>query len=120
MRAPEFRPDRPPNRDRRRYCRNDSGRSDAWRYRLHQAASYALRLRPVIAFDDDEIRRGYRLAQLARRLVIRRVPAVDRSLIRGKLDHRVTCAAAAFGIFVLTAPHQEPRAAVDEPTVALR
>ena len=52
-------------------------------------SGWLLRLRTVIAFDDDEIGGGNRLTQLEDFLIFRGVPTLHRRLVAGKLDHRV-------------------------------
>src|SRR5262245_46554883 len=51
-----------------------------------------LRLRAVVAFDDEKIGLGLALAQRRRRLVLGRTIAVARCLVAGEFEHHRACA----------------------------
>src|SRR3954462_871455 len=71
-------------------------------------------LRPVVAFDDDEVDRRNGKPQLDCFLVFRRLPAVEGRLVRRKLDHDIARAAGAFGILETACTHAELRAELPE------
>src|SRR5438128_9514880 len=67
-------------------------------------------LRAIIALDDDEVRSRNGFAQSKSRLILGRAPALERSLVRWKLDYGIALAAGAFRILILPSPHEKPRA----------
>src|SRR6185312_8593678 len=69
-----------------------------------------LRLRAVVALDDDEIRHRMRLPYLDIRLVFRRIVAGERGGVVGKLDHHVARARRAFRVLELARAHDEAAA----------
>src|SRR6266851_1238067 len=80
-----------------------------------------LRLRAVIAFDDDEVGVRMRLPDLDVFLVFRRAIAGQRRLVVGEFDHDVTRAAFAFdgGEFAGT-HHEAPAEFLEDGRVGRR
>src|SRR3984885_13878638 len=70
----------------------------------------ALRLRPVVAFDDHEVALGMRAADRDQAGVFRRIVAGQRGLIILEFQHHVARPRRGFPGLVLAAAHQEPGA----------
>src|SRR5215218_10857884 len=72
------------------------------------------RLRPVVALDYDDVGDRPALALRLGGFVLGRVPAGERRLVGGKLDHDVAAARLALDGLVLAATHEEASAELRE------
>src|SRR5215472_18352243 len=67
-------------------------------------------LRAVVALDDDHVDGRDRQPDLHRGLVLGRAVAVERRLVRGKLEDDVARAARAFGVLEAPGANEKPPA----------
>src|SRR5215204_7121259 len=77
------------------------------------------RLHPVVALDHDDVGDRPALALRLGGFVLGRVPAGERRLVGGKLDHNVAAARLALDGLVLAATHEEAYVDMGDP-IALR